>query len=106
MGAAFLLSAAFLVSYGVYHMQAGSVAFTGRGWVRPVYFSVLISHIVLAALVPPMALRTLWLAMRERFDEHKKWARVTFPVWVYVSATGIAVYWMLYKMAWQLPAAL
>jgi uncharacterized membrane protein YozB (DUF420 family) len=94
-------STLFLVSYLVYHYNAGSVAFTGQGWVRPVYFALLISHIILAALILPMALTTLYRALRADFTRHRRVARWTLPVWLYVSATGVAIYWMLY---WAYPS--
>lgn len=98
MVGAFLTSALFLVSYVVYHANAGSRPFTGRGPIRAVYFAILISHIVLAAAVPLLATLTLWRALRERFDRHARIARWTLPVWLYVSVTGILVYVMLYHM--------
>lgn len=91
-------STLFLASYVVYHVHVGSVAFTGQGPIRIVYFTVLISHIVLAALILPLALVTLLRALRERFTAHAAIARWTLPIWLYVSVTGVAVYWMLYRM--------
>ena len=98
MLAACATSTLFLASYVVYHLNVGSVAFTGQGPIRIVYFTVLISHIVLAALILPLALVTLVRALRERFDAHAAIARWTLPIWLYVSVTGVAVYWMLYRM--------
>jgi len=98
---AFASSVAFLISYLIYHYSVGSVGFTGRGWIRPVYFSVLISHTVLAALVPPLALITLYRAWRGDFERHRRIARWTFPIWLYVSFTGVLVYAFLY---WLYPA--
>lgn len=98
MVTAFATSALFLTSYLVYHANVGSVAFTGQGPVRVVYFTVLISHVVLAALILPMALMTLQRALRRQFDRHAALARWTLPVWIYVSVTGVVVYWMLYRM--------
>jgi putative membrane protein len=98
MLAAFAVSVAFLCSYLFYHFQVGSVRFQKTGPIRTVYFSVLISHTVLAALVPPLAIVTLRRAWRERFDAHRRIARWTLPVWLYVSATGVLVYWMLYRL--------
>ena len=98
MLAACATSTLFLTSYVVYHLNVGSVAFTGLGPIRVVYFSVLISHIVLAALILPLALVTLIRALRERFAAHAAIARWTLPVWLYVSVTGVMVYWMLYRM--------
>ena len=91
-------SSVFLVSYLWYHAQVGSVHFTGQGWIRPVYFSILISHTILAALVPPLALRTVWLPASNRMEAHRRLARVALPVWLYVSMTGVVVYWMLYRI--------
>jgi uncharacterized membrane protein YozB (DUF420 family) len=98
MLAAFATSVLFLISYVVYHAHAGSRPFTGQGPIRVIYFTILISHIILAAIVPPMALLTLWPALAGRFARHVRIARWTLPVWLYVSVTGIAVYWMLYEM--------
>jgi putative membrane protein len=100
MGAALITSTLFLISYLIYHYSAGSVKFTGQGWVRPVYFFILITHIVLATAVVPLVLRTVFLALRERLEEHRRLARWTFPIWSYVSLTGIVVYVMLYKVVW------
>lgn len=96
MGGALVVSAVFLASYLTYHLQVGSVRFTGAGWIRPVYFGILISHSVLAVLIVPLALRTVWLAMRRRFEAHTAIARWTLPAWLYVSVTGVVVYLMLY----------
>jgi putative membrane protein len=98
MIAAFVTSVLFLISYLVYHAHAGSRPFPGRGSVRAVYFSILITHIVLAATIPPLAGVTLWRAYRRRFDRHMKIARWTLPLWLYVSITGIVVYLMLYQL--------
>lgn len=95
---AFGCSVAFLVSYLYYHSQVGSVRFQGTGIVRHVYFTILISHTVLAALVPFLAVVTLYRAWRERFEQHRALARWTLPIWLYVSVTGIVVYWMLYHL--------
>lgn len=97
MIAAFALSALFLVSYLVYHYQVGSVRFQGTGAVRTVYFTILISHTVLAAAVPFLAAITLIRALRRRFDRHRAIARWTLPIWLYVSVTGVLVYLMLYR---------
>ena len=96
MLAAAILSIAFLVSYVTYHALAGSRPFAGQGWIRPVYFALLISHIVLAAVMTPFVLTTLWRALSGDFARHRRIARVTLPVWLYVSVTGVLVYWMLY----------
>ena len=98
MLAAFGTSSLFLASYLVYHYHVGSVPFTGQGPIRAVYFSILVSHIVLAAVILPLALVTLQRALRGRFARHAAIARWTLPIWLYVSVTGIAVYWMLYRM--------
>ena len=95
---AFGCSVAFLASYLYYHSQVGSVRFGGTGAVRTVYFTVLISHTVLAAAVPFLAAVTLFRALKERFDRHRALARWTLPIWLYVSVTGVTIYWMLYRM--------
>lgn len=94
---AFAVSSAFLVSYLVYHYRVGHVAFQGQGWVRPVYFTLLVSHTVLAVVIVPMILVTLRRAWLERFDRHRVIARWTLPLWFYVSVTGVIVYLMLYR---------
>ena len=91
-------SALFLVSYLVYHANVGSVAFTGQGVVRPIYFTILISHVILAAAILPMVVVTLYRALRGQFERHRKIARWTLPVWLYVSVTGVVVYVMLYGL--------
>ena len=98
MVAAFATSVLFLISYLIYHAHAGSRPFPGRGNIRVIYFVILITHIVLAATIPPLAGITLWRAYRRRFDRHMKIARWTLPLWLYVSITGIVVYWMLYQL--------
>ena len=95
---AFATSALFLVSYVTYHANAGSRPFGGQGPIRIVYFAILISHVILAAAILPMALITLTLGLRERFDRHMRIARWTLPIWLYVSVTGVIVYLMLYQM--------
>ncbi len=90
-------STLFLVSYVIYHANVGSVPFTGEGAIRTLYFAILISHIILAALVLPLAIVTLVRALQERFDRHRKIARWTLPIWIYVSVTGVVVYVMLYQ---------
>ena len=97
MLAAVVCSSLFLASYLVYHYQVGSVPFKGVGAIRVVYFVILITHTILAAAVVPLALVTLTRALRERFDAHRKIARWTFPIWLYVSITGVIVYAMLYR---------
>jgi len=98
MVAALVASTLFLSSYLYYHARVGSVRFQGEGSIRTVYFAVLLTHTVLAATVPPLALVTLYRALRRRFDRHRSIARWALPVWLYVSVTGVAVYWMLYRM--------
>ena len=98
MLAAFSVSAIFLASYLVYHFQVGSVRFQKEGPIRTVYFAILLSHTILAAFVGVMAPITLIRALRERFPAHAKIARITFPLWAYVSVTGVVVYWMLYQL--------
>lgn len=99
MIAACAVSALFLISYLTYHYQVGTVRFPGSGWLRGLYLTVLLSHTLLAALVPPLAIVTLWRAVAERFDKHRRLARWTLPIWLYVSITGVIVYWMLYHLA-------
>ena len=98
MIAAFVVSGLFLTSYLIYHYHAGSTPFEGSGWIRYVYFAVLIPHIILAAAILPLALTTLYFALRKRFIQHQRIARWTLPIWLYVSVTGIIVYWMLYHL--------
>jgi len=92
------VSALFLISYLVYHVQVGSVPYQGQGWARTLYFAILASHTVLAALAVPLVLVTLRRALRRRFDRHRSVARWALPVWLYVSATGVAVYVLLYRL--------
>jgi len=92
---AVLVSAAFLTSYLIYHYHAGSRPYTGTGLVRYVYFTVLITHVVLAAAVPVLVIITVYRAARKQFDKHKRIARWTLPIWMYVSVTGVVVYLML-----------
>lgn len=98
MLAAFGVSCAFLICYLVYHYYAGHVPFTGPDLVRKVYLAILFSHIVLAAIVPVLAIGTIWLGFRDRRAAHRRWARWTFPIWLYVSITGIVIYVMLYVL--------
>ena len=98
MLAAFLTSTVFLVSYLVYHYHVGSVKFTGTGAIRVVYFAILISHVILAAVITPLALVTLYRAWKNQLDRHRRLARVTLPLWLYVSVTGVVVYLMLYHL--------
>jgi putative membrane protein len=97
MLAAFATSALFLVSYVTYHANVGSKPFTGQGAIRYVYFAILITHVILAAIILPMALITLTHALRSRFERHVPIARWTLPIWLYVSVTGVIVYLMLYQ---------
>ena len=99
MTAAFGVSVLFLICYVVYHAQVGSVKFQGQGWLRPVYFTILITHVILAATVPVLAVMTLRRAWKGEFARHRKLARITFPIWLYVSITGVVVYLMLYHLA-------
>lgn len=98
MCAALGTSTLFLVSYLTYHYFHGATPFPGQGWIRPVYFAILISHTVLAVAVVPLVLISLSRAIRSRFDRHVKIARVTFPIWLYVSVTGVVIYWLLYQV--------
>lgn len=95
---AFGVSIAFLISYLVYHSQVGSVPFQKQGAIRAVYFSILITHTILAATVPVLAIITLRRALRGNFAAHRKIAKWTFPIWLYVSVTGVIVYIMLYQL--------
>jgi uncharacterized membrane protein YozB (DUF420 family) len=95
---ALVSSSLFLISYVYYHAHVGSVRFQGQGWSRPVYFSILISHTLLAITIVPMVIITLSRALRERFDRHCAIARWTFPLWLYVSVTGVVIYVMLYHL--------
>jgi uncharacterized membrane protein YozB (DUF420 family) len=98
MLAAFATSVLFLVSYLVYHYNAGSVKFQKTGPIRTVYFTILLTHTILAAAVAPMAAMTLYRAWTNQLQLHRKLARITLPIWLYVSVTGVAVYWMLYRL--------
>ena len=98
MIAAFLTSTAFLISYLAYHYRVGHVAFQGQGWIRPVYFILLLTHTVLAAAIVPMIIITLRRAWLEKFDKHRIIARWTLPLWLYVSVTGVIVYLMVYQL--------
>jgi len=98
MIAAFVTSTLFLISYLIYHANIGSKPFPGTGAIRTVYLTILVSHILLAMLIVPMALITLSRGLRERFDRHVAIARWTLPIWLYVSVTGVIVYVMLYKL--------
>ena len=93
---AFVVSTLFLLSYVTYHYHAGSRPFGGQGWIRIVYFTLLITHVVLATTIVPLALTTIYRAVRGTFDRHVRIARWTLPLWLYVSITGVLVYWLLY----------
>jgi uncharacterized membrane protein YozB (DUF420 family) len=98
MTLAFACSCVFLACYLTYHYNVGSVPFTKTGWIRPVYFTILVTHILLAATIVPLALITLYRAWRKRFDQHRRIARWTWPLWMYVSVTGVVIYLMLYQL--------
>ena len=100
MLAAFGMSTLFLISYVIYHANVGSRPFPGRGPIRVFYLTILVTHIILAAAIVPMAIITLTRGLRERFDRHVPIARWTLPIWLYVSVTGVIVYLMLYQMRW------
>jgi uncharacterized membrane protein YozB (DUF420 family) len=100
MTAALVCSSLFLTSYLIYHAHVGSVRFPGQGAARTLYFTILATHTVLAAAVPILAGITVVRAWRRRFPQHKRLARWTLPIWLYVSVTGVVVYWMLYRMTW------
>jgi putative membrane protein len=98
MISAFAVSTVFLASYLIYHYRVGHVVFQGQGWIRPVYFALLLSHTVLAIAIVPMILVTLRRAWLEKFDKHRMIARWTLPLWFYVSVTGVIVYILLYQV--------
>ena len=98
MISALVTSSLFLACYLYYHAHVGSVHFRGHGVTRPIYFAILISHTILAACVVPLVIITLTRALRENFDRHRAIARWTYPIWVYVSVTGVVVYLMLYQL--------
>jgi putative membrane protein len=100
MLAAFTTSSLFLICYVVYHVQVGSVRFTRQGFVRPLYYTILITHVTLAAAVLPLAIITLSRGLQSRFDRHRAIARWTLPIWLYVSVTGVLVYVLLYQPTW------
>jgi len=93
---AVIVSSLFLISYVYFHLHVGVIRFRGQGWSRPLYFSILISHTILAIVIVPLVLITLTRGLRERFDRHRVIARWTYPLWLYVSVTGVVVYFMLY----------
>lgn len=96
MVTACLVSILFLISYLTYHYLVGHTTFEGQGWIRPVYFTILISHIVLASIVPVLAILLVYWGIQGKRDKHRKLARIAWPVWVYVSITGLLVYFILY----------
>jgi uncharacterized membrane protein YozB (DUF420 family) len=98
MISALITSALFLVSYVIYHVNAGSRPFEGQGAIRFVYFTILITHVILAATIVPLALVTAARGLRAQFDRHVRIARWTFPIWLYVSVTGVVIYLMLYQL--------
>jgi putative membrane protein len=95
---AFFCSVAFLASYVIYHLHAGVIRFEGQGWIRPVYFTLLGTHTVLAIVIVPLAIITLSRALTAKFDRHRRIARWTLPIWLYVSVTGVIVYLLLYRL--------
>jgi uncharacterized membrane protein YozB (DUF420 family) len=102
MIAAFITSAVFLICYVIYHAQVGSVRFTRQGFVRPLYFAILLPHVTLAASVVPLAVMTLARGLRGQYPRHRAIARWTLPIWLYVSVTGVLVYILLYQPTWLL----
>ena len=102
MMAAFATSSLFLVSYLIYHGQVGSVRFTRHGFVKPLYYTILATHVTLAAVVLPLAVVTLSRGLKARYPQHRRIARWTFPVWLYVSVTGVLVYILLDQPTWLL----
>lgn len=98
MIAAVVTSSLFLISYLYYHAHVGSVRFQGQGWVRPVYFTILLTHTVLAAAIVPLVLTTLTLGLKRRDARHRRLARWTYPIWMYVNVTGVVIYVMLYHL--------
>jgi len=98
MASAVACSALFFASYIYFHLRAGVIRFDGHGWIRPVYFTLLISHTILAVVIIPLILITLWRALHERFDRHRALARWTLPIWLYVSVTGVVIYFLLYRL--------
>ena len=98
MVGALLVSTLFFISYLYYHYHHGATPFPGTGWVRTLYFSILIPHTILAVATVPLALTTVYRAWRGRFDRHKRIARWTLPLWLFVCVTGVVVYWMLYHL--------
>lgn len=98
MISATVMSALFLVSYLIYHYAVGSVPYPYHDWTRPLYFAILIPHVMLAAVMAPFIIALLYLALRKRFDKHRRLARFIWPVWIFVSLSGITIYLMLYRL--------
>jgi len=98
MVSALVCSAAFLVSYVIYHLQVGSVRFQGQGLIRPIYFTLLLSHTILAVVIVPLVIITVRRALRSQFELHRRIARWTLPLWFYVSITGVLIYFLLYHL--------
>ena len=98
MVSALVCSAAFLVSYVIYHLQVGSVRFQGQGLIRPIYFTLLLSHTILAVIIVPLVIITVRRALRSQFELHRRIARWTLPLWFYVSVTGVLIYFLLYHL--------
>ena len=98
MIAAFMVSAVFLVSYLTYHAQVGHTSFQNPAWFRPIYLAILIPHVLLAGLIVPMILAALWFAFRGTFEKHRKIAKWTWPIWMFVSVTGVIIYLLLYHI--------
>jgi uncharacterized membrane protein YozB (DUF420 family) len=98
MVGAFITSTIFLVSYLYYHAHHGATRFPGTGGIRIVYFTILITHTILAVVQVPLILTTLFTALKSKFTRHVRVARITLPIWLYVSVTGVVVYWMLYRV--------
>jgi uncharacterized membrane protein YozB (DUF420 family) len=96
MVSAFACSTVFLAFYLYFHFHAGIIRFSGQGWIRPVYFTILVSHTILAVVSVPLILITLTFALRGRFAKHRRIAKWTYPIWLYVSVTGVIIYWLLY----------
>ena len=95
---AMVMSTLFLTSYLIFHYHVGDVRFSGQGAIRPVYFAILIPHIILAGVIVPLAIGTIWFALRGRFIRHRRIARWTWPLWMYVSVTGVIIYFLLYRV--------
>jgi putative membrane protein len=100
MSTAFVVSTVFLISYLTHHAIHGSTRFLGTGLPRTIYFTILLTHTVLAAAIVPMVMISLFKAWKGQFERHRAWARWTWPLWLYVSITGVVIYWMLYRMSW------